>query len=477
MSSKSARGGLRVVHTLLLGFVLAASVGADGLFYKEIRKDDRIYVFNDAKRAEAFEQSGEMGTGITRVGVGPNGETVVADSETALELFFFKHGISLPVEKPTPPVQKIEWRDGKTRFTLGKNFYMEMSNRIQPRFTYEMPDDSITIPGTGGGGDSKGSFRIRRAKFKLEGWFYKPELEFEMQVNWPDVNNLPPSQFLEDANIDWDVSKKKVFRIKFGQFKAPFGRQQLTSSGAQQFVDRAVQDARFNDARETGIAVWGTLGGNKLDWRAMVSNGNGRTQVLNDNDKYLYTARVMWQALGNVRMNQWGSGPFLTEGDLGDSQGTPLLAIAGQYSNNNRFNSLPAPAVNLNNTTYGFDYSFKYKGFASVGEWGHRNSEPQGGGPEFTDEGVLVQASYAWKAPGIAAGAAFWELAFRYVWVDPSDLVTGNNLQEVGGAFNYYSNRHNLKLQLDYRNLKNDSANSGLGTSSNELRLQAQFVF
>ena len=41
-----------------------------------------------------------MGTGLTRPGAGPNGETVVADSETALELFFFKHGIPQVVEKP-----------------------------------------------------------------------------------------------------------------------------------------------------------------------------------------------------------------------------------------------------------------------------------------------------------------------------------------------------------------------------------------
>ena len=141
------------------------------------------------------------------------------------------------MEGPKTPVQKV--RDGKTRFTLGDNFYMEMSNRVEPRFTYEMPDDSVRSR-DGPGGDSKGSFRIRRAKFKLEGWFYRPS--FELQLNWPDVNNTPPGEFRGRLHR-LDVSKKKAFRLKFGQFKAPFGRQQLTSSGAQQFVDRAIQDA------------------------------------------------------------------------------------------------------------------------------------------------------------------------------------------------------------------------------------------
>ena len=38
------------------------------------------------------------------------------------------------------------------------------------------------------------------------------------------------------------ISKKKAFRLRFGQFKAAYGRQQITSSGAQQFVDRAQTD-------------------------------------------------------------------------------------------------------------------------------------------------------------------------------------------------------------------------------------------
>jgi hypothetical protein len=451
-----------------------AAVAAQGLFYAEETKDGRIYVFNVAANWERWKQTGETGVAVTRLGAGPNGETIVADNETALELYFFKHGISQAVDKPKTPTQRIEWRDGKTRITLD-NFYLEMSNRIQPRFTYEIPDDAIQLAGTGGRGDSKGSFRIRRAKFKLEGWFYKPSLEYELQLNWPDVNNTPPGQFLEDANLDWDLSKnnQKAFRLRLGQFKAAYGRQQLTSSGAQQFVDRAITDGRFNPGRETGFAVWGTLGGNRLDYRAMVSNGNGRTQVANDNARYLWTARVMWQAVGNYRMNQWSSGPLLTEGDLGESVNGPILAVAGQYASNNRHD---ATANNdPNDSTWGLDYTFKHKGFATVAEASFRSTKPETG-PDFDQKGYLFQASYAWKAPGIA-GASFWELAARYAWIDPSDLLGGNNQKEWGFAFNYYYNRHNLKMQADWRQVEDDAANTGRGTKSQELRLQAQFIF
>jgi phosphate-selective porin len=466
----------RVGWSLLLCLALALPAGAQGLFYAEETKDGRIYVFNVQANWQRWKQSGETGVAITRLGAGPNGETVVADNETALELFFFKHGIQQAVERPKTPTQRIEWRDGKTRITLD-NFYLELSNRVQPRFTYEMPDESVPLAGTGARGDSKGSFRIRRAKMKLEGWFYTTRLEYEVQMNWPDVNNTPPSQFLEDANIDVDVTKgkTKAFRLRFGQFKAPYGRQQITSSGAQQFVDRAITDGAFNPARESGLALWGTLRGNKLDWRVMISNGNGRSPSANDNDKFLYTARAMWQAIGNTRMNQWGSGLLLTEGDLGDSAaaGGPLLAIAGQYGNNSRFNA--TTSNDLKTSTWGLDYTFKHKGFGSVAEVDWRNSTPETG-PEFEHKGFLIQASYAWKAPGIA-GASFWEVAGRYAWIDPSDLVGNNNQTEVGVAFSYYYNKHNLKLQADWRQVSDDAANAGRGTDNQEVRVQAQFIF
>lgn len=52
--------------------------------YQEIRKDGRLYVFASSKRKEDFEKTGELGKGIIKIGYGPNGETVVFDSEEAI---------------------------------------------------------------------------------------------------------------------------------------------------------------------------------------------------------------------------------------------------------------------------------------------------------------------------------------------------------------------------------------------------------
>ncbi len=476
MTPKSiARGWAAAAAVVLsLAFTTSAAAQVAGLFYAEEKKDNRFYVFNVKVNWERFKASGETGTGLTRIGVGPGGESVFADNETALELFFFKYNIREEVKRPSVPVQTVVWRDGKTRITMGTAAYLEMSNRIQPRFTYEMPDSAARLPGTAAAGDSRAGFTIRRAKFKLEGWFYKPELEFELQLNWPDASVAQPSRLLEDANIDWDISKKKTFRLRFGQFKAAYGRQQLTSSGSQQFVDRAQTDGRYNPARETGIALWGTLGGNKLDWRVMMSNGNSRSQASNDNSKFLYTARVMWQPNGATRMNQWTSGLLLTEGNPGDSTDKPLFAIAANFASNDFRNVSATLPSNLQNTQFGGDYIFKYKGFASSAEYNHRTSKPQITAAEFKDKGWVAQASYAFKTKPLGA-SSYIELAARYSEIDPTNLAGADKRKEAGGAVSYYYNKHNLKLQADYRNVKVET--SARTTSTNEFRLQNQFIF
>jgi hypothetical protein len=482
--------------TLLVATALLATLGAQSalaqvaytantiqsLYYKEFKKDGRIYVFNDAAAAGRFEASGETGVGITKIGVGPNGETVYADNETAMELFFFKNGISEKVDRPRTPPLAIVWRDGKTRMTIGSNFYLEMSNRIQIRYFHQFPDESVKLAGTESAGDSKGNFQIRRAKFKLEGWMFRPELEYELQLNWPDVTGTPASRFLEDANIDWDASRKKTFRVRFGQYKAPYGRQQLTSSGSQQFVDRAITDGRYNPGRETGLALWGTLGTNKLEWRAMISNGNGRSQSANDNDKFLYTARVGYQLIGNTRMNQWTSGALYTEGDLGDSDAGALLHVAANFLKNDLRTYTGTAALN-DNTQWGADAIFKAKGFAALFEYHDRKSKPYaaGGtgaaGSEFNDKGYLAQASYAFKVPSLGPGPGYIEIAGRYAQIDPNDNVDNNKQTEIGGAISWYYSKHPFKLQADYRQLENEAANSGNGTKDDEFRLQMQFIF
>ncbi len=165
--SATIRAGLLALAIALSAAPVAMAQVA-GLYYQEVEKDGRIYVFNTPERYKSWSESGEIGTAITLVGRGPNGETVVAENETAADLYFFKHnlpGYDRPTPKPVTPAYNVSWKDGKTTIET-KTFKLDLSNRVQIRFTQEMPEV----------GDDVGSFRIRRAKTKFEGWAYTKNL-------------------------------------------------------------------------------------------------------------------------------------------------------------------------------------------------------------------------------------------------------------------------------------------------------------
>jgi hypothetical protein len=146
---------------LALVLATAGAAAAQGSFYREVEKDGRIYVFNNQRAFLDWEKSGEMGVAITLLGYGPNKETMVFDSEEAIHLFNFKHGRpGDPRPQPTPsPGPSISWRDGATTMLFPGVAQVRINNRIQLRYTHELPDDTVTLPGTGGAGESRGSFR------------------------------------------------------------------------------------------------------------------------------------------------------------------------------------------------------------------------------------------------------------------------------------------------------------------------------
>ena len=458
MIRKVVRRALNLGLALFLAALAGPSARAQGMFYQEVEKDGRIYVFNIAKEHAAWSKSGELGKAITRLGYGSNDETVIFDSEAAISLYNFKHG--KPAEafaEPAKPKMEVSWKDGKTTIATDKA-QLSMSTRIQARFTQESPDDSVKLFPGAGGGDGRGSFRIRRAKFKLEGWVYSRDLTYEFQLNFMDAGSAQPTRMVEDAWINWDISKKKLFQVKLGQFKVPFGRQELTSSGSQQFVDRTDVSNRYARGRETGIQVWGSFLGNKAEWRAGAFNGNSRSQTANDNGKFQYNARIQFHPSGD---------PKFSESDF-DSKDKLLWAIAGNFELNDK--SGATTSTDNKDTIWGGDFIAKYKGFSVQGEYFDKKAEPETGA-EFKDKGWYVQVGY------LLGAKRNWELAFRNGSIDPSDLKTGDDRKEIGGALSYYYNKHNLKVQADFRQLEDEAANSGQGVKNKEFRLQTQFVF
>ena len=366
-----------------------------------------------------------------------------------------------PAPSPSPqaspaPIDthpKISYRDGQTNFEFAGGS-LSISNRAQFRWTDERPDDDLRLPGTEKAGAAKGSFRIRRAKTELSGWVWRKELTYELQLSWAGAEaGASTTEPLEDFILTWDASGHEAFEITVGQFKVPLGRQELTSSNRLQFIDRDLLTFEFTRGRDIGVQVQGLLARRRLEYRAGIFNGNPASRLGNDNDKYQYNARVVFQPWGDVRYS---------EGDF-ESKDRPLVAVGAQFENNDLRGV--TNATDFNTTILGADAVFKYKGFSLFGEYFDRRRKPETG-QAFDANGYHAQAGYFLKRDVV-------EVAVRYAAFDPSSLIPDNDHTEKGLALNYYLNKHNLKVQADFRAL-HDEARARAGK---ELRVQTQVRF
>jgi len=209
------RASVRLVAALALALAVLAGPPAlaetPSLYYREVVNDGRIYVFNSPERFRLWERTGEMGVSITLVGAGPQGETVVGDNETAIDLFNFKHGLpgyerpeaAAGKPKPSSPQVKIgalwylSYQDGTSggddfsKFAI-KRGYINVESTISPflsaRITPDVTQDSS--------GDIKVRIKYAYAKFHLPemGFVTRPEIEV-------GVAHMPWLDFEEHINL------------------------------------------------------------------------------------------------------------------------------------------------------------------------------------------------------------------------------------------------------------------------------------
>jgi phosphate-selective porin OprO/OprP len=458
-----------------LAFVVVAilAVSAPGAYaqtseeyYQEVRIEDRIYVFSTEKKYTAYQQSKDMGVSITRLGYGPNGETVVFEDAKAVDLYNKKYGKTEapPAEIKTPDIKLpfgVQYRNPGLRLSFPKA-EINLSHRIQVRYTHEQFDDIRNPPDPLPTAlEDRGSFRVRRMKTKFDGWIYSKNLTYELQANW--VASGQPNQILEDAVIDYDFTHgKRAFRLRGGQYKAAFGRQELTSSGSQQFVDRGITNT-FAPARQIGLQAWGQAGSQTVadlvEWRAGIYNGNGVNQTSNDNDKYLFASRIMISPWGNVGYSE------------SNLEGYDFrLSFAGEYLSNDQIvQPATGAATGTDDETFGVDVVLKaFKSLSIFGAY-YDGQRENPAGAETDRDGWIAQVGWLVTPK--------WEIAGRLAEVDPNSNTDDNSQKEWRAGVSWYMSKHNWKIQADYGETENEAAAATTNRKLKELRVQAQLIF
>ena len=146
------------------------------------------------------------------------------------------------------------------------NFAAHINWRAQLRFTSRDFDDPlVTNPD-----DREGNFVLNRARFKLGGHAFRPWLTYYTEYD-----------FVRSALLDLRVSFKALDELQFrvGQWKVPFNRERVDSSGKQQFAERSIVTPWFTLDRQQGVNSYGRVWkGRRADsWYNLgVYSGTGR---------------------------------------------------------------------------------------------------------------------------------------------------------------------------------------------------------
>ena len=147
---------------------------------------------------------------------------------------------------------------------------LKIQGRVQTRYELASLDQGEAVER-----DTEGAFSIARARLTLKGHVHTKSLKYKFQTDFGKG-----SVALKDFYDDYTLPSSSV-QLRAGQWKRPFSRQQITSSGSMELVDRAITDKFFAGGRDIGVAIHnGYEKSPRVEWVLGVFNGTGDTSHL-----------------------------------------------------------------------------------------------------------------------------------------------------------------------------------------------------
>lgn len=297
-------------------------------------------------------------------------------------------------------------------------------------------------------GNDNDRFYLRRARLNVAGKFLE-EIDFRLEGDFAGTlsNTSSLRAQLTDGFINWN--RYPGANVRVGQFKTPFGFEQLFSDPRLIAIERSLVSDRLTLSRQLGVQVGGDLFEKRLTYAVGSFNGTGANNNFNDDDSFLSAARlsgVLWQGKLAGRPSSWslGANVFSSE-DTSVSQASDF-----------GFDSTPATPERDNvfsgeRVGTGFDTQLQAGRFELWAEYLSVDWEPSSGlpGRETGSEGWYVQGAYFFipdRLQGMLKAESF----------DPvEDDRTGP--VEIGTAgLSWYLKGHDLKLLLNYLRVQQD---------------------
>jgi len=332
----------------------------------------------------------------------------------------------------------------------------------------------------------KERFRLRRARINLTGDFAE-QFDFKIEGDFENSDGISSSRTAfsgTDIFVNWHQFPEA--QVKVGQWKAPFGLEQITPDQYLIIIERSLPTGAITPERQIGVQVRGKPFTNVwpdekdlLTYYAGIFNGNGRNTTINDNNNFMYVGRLELQPfkgkiLGQDSSLKLGADVLNSRDDKGTniSQTLNLLVNA-----DGSLSPYVLPGAD-ERTAWSVDAWLKLGPFDLIGEYleeyvdGRTVNGVAPGFADFTTSGYYVQGSY-FLIPKKLQAAVRWE-----------DLNPGqranDGIHSITGGLNYYIHGDDIKLMVNYIHTWSDfrEANPDLGRAQfNEVIGRVQVMF
>src|SRR5882724_11366772 len=301
----------------------------------------------------------------------------------------------------------------------------------------------------------KDRFHLRRTRINLTGDFaenfdFRVEGDFE---NSDGINANRTDFSGTDIFINWHQFAEA--NVKVGQWKAPFGLEQLTPDPSLIIIERSLPTGAITPERQIGVQLWGKPfaniwpdGKDLLTYYAGIFNGNGRNTTINDNNNFMYVGRLESTLFQGV----FGKNSYLKLGadvlNSRDDKGTNISQSLNLLVNSDgSLSPFVLPGAD-ERTAWSVDAWLKMGPFDLIGEYleehvhGRTVNGVSPGFANFTTNGFYITAAY-FLIPK--------KLQVAVQWQDLNPGQMGNDgIHSITGGLNYYIHGDDLKLIVDY---------------------------
>lgn len=172
-----------------------------------------------------------------------------------------------PPAEPKPAEKNVGYDKGFFIKSDDGKFSLKLTGRVQPFYNLLRTETAATK-------NVANNFEVRRARLTLEGNIHSKSLLYKMQTDFG-------KGFVTLKDFHADVELTKDVWLRFGQWKRPFSRQQINSSGRLEVADRSITDKSFGAGRDIGIAIRNDYEKSpELEWIVGVFNGTGDASTI-----------------------------------------------------------------------------------------------------------------------------------------------------------------------------------------------------